>query len=129
LSILRTAKGYSKLSLLLLAYVAFFALGMPDGLLGVAWPSMRADFSIPLDSLGILLFAAITGYMTSSFLSGALIARMGVGKLLAVSCSCPSQDIGVFRLCQKFKRMGECQFTLFASWDFPLNDAIPSIKN
>jgi len=87
LNILRTAKGYSKLSLILLAYVAFIALGMPDGLLGVAWPSMRADFSIPLDSLGMLLFAAVTGYMTSSFLSGALIARMGVGNMLAVSCA------------------------------------------
>ncbi len=87
MNILRTAKGYSKLSLILLAYVAFIALGMPDGLLGVAWPSIRADFSIPLDSLGMLLFAAVTGYMTSSFLSGVLIARMGVGNLLAVSCA------------------------------------------
>src|SRR4030067_3378812 len=60
---------------------------MPDGLLGVAWPSMRADFSLPLDSLGILLFASVSGYMTSSFLSGPLIARMGVGNVLAVSCA------------------------------------------
>jgi fucose permease len=87
LNILRTARSHSKLSLILLAYVAFIALGMPDGLLGVAWPSIRADFSIPLDSLGMLLFAAVTGYMTSSFLSGTLIARMGVGNLLAVSCA------------------------------------------
>ncbi len=84
---LRTAKNYSKLSLILLAYVAFIALGMPDGLLGVAWPSIRADFSIPLDALGMLLAAAVTGYMTSSFLSGTLISRMGVGNLLALSCA------------------------------------------
>jgi fucose permease len=87
LNIQRTAKGYSKLSLILLAYLAFIALGMPDGLLGIAWPSIRVGFSIPLDSLGLLLFASVTGYMTSSFLSGALIARMGVGNLLAVSCA------------------------------------------
>ena len=87
MNILRTANGYSRLSLILLAYVAFIALGMPDGLLGVAWPSMRADFSIPLDSLGMLLFAAVTGYMTSSFLSGVLITRMGVGSLLTVGCA------------------------------------------
>ncbi|MBK8780668.1 MAG: MFS transporter [Anaerolineales bacterium] len=60
---------------------------MPDGLLGVAWPSIRADFSIPLDALGMLLAAAVTGYMTSSFLSGTLISRMGVGNLLALSCA------------------------------------------
>ena len=60
---------------------------MPDGLLGVAWPSIRASFSIPLDALGILLVASVSGYMTSSFLSGVLIARLGVGKLLAISCT------------------------------------------
>ena len=84
---LRTTKNYSKLSLILLAYVAFIALGMPDGLLGVAWPSIRAGFSIPLDALGMLLAAAVIGYMTSSFLSGTLISRMGVGNLLALSCA------------------------------------------
>ena len=87
MNIQRAAKGYSKISLVLLAYVAFIALGMPDGLLGVAWPSMRAGFSIPLDALGMLLIAAVTGYMTSSFLSGVVIARMGVGSLLAASCA------------------------------------------
>ena len=87
MNVLRITKGYSRFSLILLAYVAFIALGMPDGLLGVAWPYMRADFSIPLDSLGMLLFASVTGYMTSSFISGALIARMGVGNILVVSCA------------------------------------------
>jgi fucose permease len=81
------AKNSSKIGLVLLAYVAFISLGMPDGLLGVAWPSMRAGFSIPLDSLGVLLTASVTGYMISSFSSGTLIARMGVGNVLAGSCA------------------------------------------
>lgn len=87
MSTLRLSNKYSKLSLVLLAYVAFIALGMPDGLLGIAWPSIRGDFGIPLDALGMLLFASVTGYMTSSFLSGTLIARLGVGRLLAISCA------------------------------------------
>ena len=78
---------YPKISLVILAYIAFIALGMPDGLLGVAWPSMRADFSVPLDSLGLLLIASTIGYMSSTFLSGALIPRIGIGKLLALSCA------------------------------------------
>jgi fucose permease len=73
--------------LIILAFVAFIALGMPDGLLGVAWPSIRASFSLPLDAVGWLLGAAVTGYLTSSFLSGPLIARVGVGRVLAVSCA------------------------------------------
>ena len=80
-------KKYPKIGLVVLAYVAFIALGMPDGLLGVAWPSIRASFSIPMDAVGLLLTACVAGYLTSSFLSGPLIARLGVGNVLAVSCA------------------------------------------
>ena len=80
-------KPESKIGLILLAFIAFISLGLPDGLLGVAWPSIRGSFSRPLDSLGILLFAIMAGYLTSSFFSGHLIARLGVGKLLAASCA------------------------------------------
>jgi fucose permease len=80
-------KQYPNLGLVILAYVAFIALGMPDGLLGVAWPSIRDSFSIPLDAIGMLLTAAMIGYMTSSFLSGPVVTRLGVGKVLAISCA------------------------------------------
>ncbi|NUM48537.1 MAG: MFS transporter [Anaerolineales bacterium] len=60
---------------------------MPDGLLGVAWPSIRAGFSIPLDALGMLLTASVAGYLTSSTLSGPLMSRFGVGSVLAASCA------------------------------------------
>lgn len=80
------SKTITRLGPILLAYAAFIALGMPDGLLGIAWPSMRASFSVPLDALGMLLIGSVSGYMISSFMSGALVARFGVGKLLAVSC-------------------------------------------
>jgi len=83
----KTGKKTTKIGLILLAFVAFIALGMPDGLLGVGWPSIRAGFGIPLDSLGMLLIASMTGYLTSSFLSGKLIARLGVGGLLVASCA------------------------------------------
>lgn len=75
-----------KIGLVILAYVAFIALGMPDGLLGVAWPSIRSSFSIPLDAIGMWLPVSVAGYMTSSFLNGPLIARWGVGRVLTASC-------------------------------------------
>ena len=81
-----TTRNLVRLGPIILAYAAFIALGMPDGLLGIAWPTMRADFGVPLDALGLLLLASVAGYMTSSFLSGALVARIGVGRLLALSC-------------------------------------------
>ena len=81
-----STRNWATLGPILLAYAAFIALGMPDGLLGIAWPTMRSDFGVPLDALGMLLLASVVGYMTSSFLSGALMARIGVGRLLAISC-------------------------------------------
>ena len=73
--------------LILLIFVAFIALGMPDGLLGVGWPSIRASFNVPIDALGALLFVSMIGYLTTSFLSGELTRRWGVGRLLVVSCA------------------------------------------
>jgi fucose permease len=76
----------SRWGLIVLAFVAFIALGLPDGLLGVGWPSIRGHFHVPLDAVGLLLMAGVAGYMASSFFSGVLLARIGVGRLLAASC-------------------------------------------
>ena len=77
----------SKLGLIVLAYIAFISLGMPDGLFGVAWPSIREDFGLRLDSVGAFFFAVTTGYMLSSFFSGKIIAQLGVGGTLSASCA------------------------------------------
>jgi fucose permease len=69
-----------------LAYLSFVSLGLPDGLLGVAWPSIRTFFMLPLDGLGLLLVMFTTGYLVSSFSSGRLLVRLNVGELLALSC-------------------------------------------
>ncbi len=80
------AKSKNGLLLIGLAYVSFVSLGLPDGLLGVAWPSIRSHFGIPIDSLGALLVMFTAGYLLSSFTSGRLLARISVGTLLALSC-------------------------------------------
>src|SRR5262245_48189571 len=68
-----------------LAYAAFVSLGLPDGLLGVAWPSIRVSFGLPLDALGALITSTTVGYLASSFTSGRMLARIGVGWLLVLS--------------------------------------------
>lgn len=73
------------IGLVLLAFVAYVSLGLPDGLLGVAWPSMRADFALNLDSLGALFITTTVGYLLSSFFAGRLTARFRLGTLLAAS--------------------------------------------
>ncbi len=70
----------------MLTYAGFFSLGLPDGLLGVTWPAMRATFGLPLSALGSLLALFTAGYLLSSIFSGWLLARVNVGSLLALSC-------------------------------------------
>lgn len=72
--------------LLVLAYLGFAAIGLPDGLLGVAAPSMRAQFDIAPGEIGVLLAAFTAGYLAASFASGRLLARFGVGSVLVWSC-------------------------------------------
>lgn len=61
------------------------SLGLLEGLLGVAWPSVRRTFGLPLDALGALLAAFTLGYLLSSFSSGRISSRLGVGPFLAIS--------------------------------------------
>ena len=71
--------------LLIIIYMAFISLGLPDAVLGVAWPQMRIDFSIPLDSLG-LISIAVTGFtILSSLLSGYSIKKLGTHKVTYLS--------------------------------------------
>jgi fucose permease len=60
----------------------FVVLGLPDGMLGTAWPSMRHTFHQPLSSLGQVLLCGLVGNLSTSVKTGALIRRFGVGKLL-----------------------------------------------
>jgi len=71
--------------LLLLAYLAFVSIALPDGLTGVAWPGMRAELNQPVEALGLLLPFAIGASMIAGVSTGFVLSRVGVGRLLAVS--------------------------------------------
>lgn len=68
-----------------LAFAAFISLGLPDAVLGVAWPFIRRDLSVPIDRLGWLLTSLMIGYLLSTAFSGEVVRRIGIGKLLLVS--------------------------------------------
>ncbi len=77
----------------LLAYAAFIALGMPDSLLGIAWPTMRADFGVPLDMLGTLLIGSVSGYTWEEAFAK-LENRLGKGKVEEYPDIEPKQAVG-----------------------------------
>jgi fucose permease len=79
-----------RLPLLGLAYLGFISLGLPDGLLGVGWPSIRSDLDVPTASVGFILALFTAAYLSSSVAAGFAIARLGVGRLLAVSTALAS---------------------------------------
>lgn len=70
---------------LLLIYAAFVSMGLPDGVLGVAWPQMRAEFSVNLNANWRMLALGTCGSATSSFASGLLLRRFGVGRVLLLT--------------------------------------------
>lgn len=71
--------------LIVLAYVGFISLGLPDAVIGVAWPSVRGAFEVDQSALGLILIAAGGGYFLSSFFSGSLSTALGIGLPLATS--------------------------------------------
>ena len=68
--------------IVLIAYVGFIGLGLPAGALGVAWPSIRAEFGLRLDAIGALLTAVTIGSLLSSFASGPAANRFGLSRFL-----------------------------------------------
>ena len=74
------------LSLLLaIIYISFISLGLPDSLLGAAWPSMYEGLHVPLSYAGIISVLIAVGTIVSSLLSVRVIRKFGTGKVTAVS--------------------------------------------
>jgi fucose permease len=69
----------------IVAYFSFVVLGLPDGMLGVAWPSMSAEFSQPLGALGVLLLGFTAGYLTTTAAAGPLIQRLDYDRHLLLA--------------------------------------------
>lgn len=71
--------------LLVLIYVAFISLGLPDALLGAGWPVMQSDLGVPIGFAGILQMVIAGGTITSSLFSGRILRKFGTGLTTAVS--------------------------------------------
>lgn len=87
-----------RLVFLLITYLGFISLGLPDSLLGVVWPSVYAHFGVAPDHLAILLAVSVSGYLLSSFLAGRALQILGVGGLLAASSALVVLSLAGFAL-------------------------------
>lgn len=71
--------------LLVIIYLAFISLGLPDALLGAAWPSMYPQFDVPVSYAGIVSIIIALGTVVSSLQSDRLTKKLGTGKVTALS--------------------------------------------
>ncbi len=71
--------------LLALIYVAFISLGLPDGLLGAAWPSIYPQIGVPVSYAGMVSMIIAIGTVISALLSDTLTLKLGTGKITAIS--------------------------------------------
>ena len=71
--------------LLAIIYLAFISLGLPDALLGAAWPTMCLEFNVPVSYAGIVSVINCAGTIISSLMSDRLTRRFGTAKVTAFS--------------------------------------------
>lgn len=71
--------------LLVLIYIAFISLGLPDSLLGSGWPVMHAAFGVPVSSMGAVTMIISGATIVSSLLSDRLTHRFGTGGVTVAS--------------------------------------------
>ena len=81
----RPGSARPKTFLLCLAFVGFVSLGLPDAVIGVAWPSVRDTFHLRQGAIALVLVVAGGGYLLSSFFAGRVTHSLGIGLVLATS--------------------------------------------
>ena len=69
--------------LLAVIYLAFISLGLPDSLLGAAWPSMYGELGVPVSRAGMVSMIICFGTIVSSLQSSRLTSRFGPGRVTA----------------------------------------------
>ncbi len=72
--------------LVVILYICFISLGLPDGVLGVAWPQMRLTFNAPLSLVGIVSVITTVFSTAASFFSGRILAKLGTRNVTIISC-------------------------------------------
>lgn len=88
--------------LLAVIYISFISLGLPDGLLGAAWPTMYPQLSVPVSYAGIVSMIICFGTIISSLMSDRLTHMLGTGKVTALSVALTAAALLGFSISRSF---------------------------
>jgi len=88
--------------LLVIIYLSFISLGLPDALLGAAWPMMSQEFSVPVSYAGGISFIIALGTVVSSLQSDRMTKWLGAGKVTAFSVAMTAVAIFGFAISREY---------------------------
>ena len=88
--------------LLAVIYISFISLGLPDALLGAAWPSIYGPFGVPVSYAGLISMIIALGTVISSLQSDRLTRRFGTGRVMAASVALTAAALLGFSLSGSF---------------------------
>lgn len=88
--------------LLGLVYLSFISIGLPDGMLGVAWPAIRLQMDQPLAAVGAITMTMTACSAASSLMAAAIVQRLGTGAVVAGSCTLTALGLLGFSLAPSF---------------------------
>ena len=88
--------------LLAIIYLAFISLGLPDSLLGAAWPTIYPELNVPVSYAGIISMIIALGTIISSLQSDRLTRRLGTGKVTAISVATTAVALFGFSVSHSF---------------------------
>ena len=88
--------------LLAIIYLAFISLGLPDSLLGSAWPSMYPEFGVSVSYAGIISMIIAAGTIVSSLQSDRMTRMLGTGKVTAISVAMTAAALFGFSMTKSF---------------------------
>jgi fucose permease len=115
--------------LLIIIYLSFISLGLPDSVLGSAWPSMYRTLNVPLHYAGFISMIIAGGTVISSIFSEKLIKRFGTGIVTAVSVFMTAAALVGFSFSRAFLALCLCAIPLglgAGSVDAALNNYVAS---
>ena len=88
--------------LLPIIYISFISLGLPDSLLGSAWPSMYPALGVPVSYAGLISMIISFGTIVSSLNSDRLTRALGTGKVTALSVAMTAAALFGFSVSTQF---------------------------
>lgn len=88
--------------LLIIIYIAFIGLGVPDSLIGSAWPAIHSELNIPIEAVSVITFLISGCTVLSSMFSSRILNKMGTARVTAFSTAMTAFSLLGFSLVPSF---------------------------